>query len=102
MIQANVHDAKTRLSQLISRAEAGEEVVIARNGKPAVRLTPVGGRRILDSRPRTDVWLPNEEELALLKAEVAQLFEDSANAPLDGFEVSVQTQALYDQLVEPT
>ena len=37
----NIHAAKTNLSKLIERAEAGEEVVIARNGKPAVRLTPV-------------------------------------------------------------
>ncbi len=37
----NIHAAKTNLSKLIERAEAGEEVVIARNGKPAVKLTPV-------------------------------------------------------------
>jgi prevent-host-death family protein len=41
MIVANIHSAKTNLSKLIEQAEAGEEVVIARNGKPAVRLTPV-------------------------------------------------------------
>jgi prevent-host-death family protein len=37
----NIHAAKTNLSKLIEAAEAGEEVVIARNGKPAVRLAPV-------------------------------------------------------------
>jgi prevent-host-death family protein len=37
----NIHAAKTNLSKLIEKAEAGEEVVIARNGKPAVKLTPV-------------------------------------------------------------
>jgi prevent-host-death family protein len=37
----NIHAAKTNLSKLIERAEAGEEVVIARNGKPAVKLTPL-------------------------------------------------------------
>ena len=37
----NVHAAKTTLSKLIERAEKGEEVIIARAGKPAVRLTPV-------------------------------------------------------------
>lgn len=41
MVQANVHEAKTQLSRLIEQAVAGEEVVIARNGKPAVRLVPV-------------------------------------------------------------
>ena len=37
----NIHAAKTNLSKLIEKAEAGEEVVIARNGKPACKLTPV-------------------------------------------------------------
>lgn len=36
-----VHDAKTNLSKLIERAEAGEEVIIARRDQPAVRLVPV-------------------------------------------------------------
>ena len=36
-----MHEAKTQLSALVARAEAGEDVVVARAGKPAVRLTPV-------------------------------------------------------------
>jgi prevent-host-death family protein len=36
-----VHTAKTQLSRLIARALAGEEVVIARDTEPAVRLVPV-------------------------------------------------------------
>jgi prevent-host-death family protein len=40
-VQVNVQEAKTRLSQLLAQAESGEDVVIARDGKPAVRLTPV-------------------------------------------------------------
>lgn len=39
--QLNVAEAKARLSELVSAAEAGEEVVIARSGKPIVRLVPV-------------------------------------------------------------
>jgi prevent-host-death family protein len=34
----NIHEAKTHLSRLIERAAAGEEIVIARAGKPVVRL----------------------------------------------------------------
>ena len=41
MTQIGMHEAKTRLSQLVERAEAGEEIVIARNGKPVARLVPV-------------------------------------------------------------
>ncbi len=36
-----MHEAKTKLSQLVDRAERGEEIVITRNGTPAVRLMPV-------------------------------------------------------------
>jgi prevent-host-death family protein len=38
--QINIDDAKSRLSQLVERAEAGEEIVIARGGRPAARLVP--------------------------------------------------------------
>lgn len=41
MTVVNVQEAKTHLSRLISRAQHGEEVVVARSGKPAVRLIPV-------------------------------------------------------------
>ncbi len=42
-MQVNIYDAKTKLSSLLDRAMAGEEVVIARAGKPLVRLTPLVG-----------------------------------------------------------
>lgn len=37
----NVHAAKTQLSKLLARVEAGEEIVIARAGKPVARLAPL-------------------------------------------------------------
>src|ERR1700679_2410802 len=39
MMEVNVHQAKTQLSKLIAAVEGGEEVIIARNGKPAVKLS---------------------------------------------------------------
>jgi prevent-host-death family protein len=42
-IQVNVLEAKTQLSRLLDRAEAGEEVIIARAGHPVVRLVPISG-----------------------------------------------------------
>lgn len=41
MTTMNIAEAKSKLSELVARAEAGEDVVIARNGKPAVRITAV-------------------------------------------------------------
>jgi prevent-host-death family protein len=41
MTQVGMHEAKTKLSQLVERAESGEDIVIARNGKPVARLVPI-------------------------------------------------------------
>ncbi len=41
MTQFGMHEAKTKLSQLVERAESGEDIVIARNGRPVARLVPV-------------------------------------------------------------
>ncbi|CAN5833234.1 hypothetical protein BH24DEI2_BH24DEI2_02760 [soil metagenome] len=43
MTQVNMHEAKTQFSKLVEQALAGEDVVVARNGKPLVRLVPVAG-----------------------------------------------------------
>jgi prevent-host-death family protein len=40
-MEVNIHHAKTHLSRLIEQAMAGEEVTIAKAGKPMVRLVPV-------------------------------------------------------------
>ena len=40
-MEVNIHHAKTNLSRLILQAESGEEVIIARAGKPVVRLVPI-------------------------------------------------------------
>lgn len=37
----NIYEAKSKLSALLEKALAGEEVVIARAGKPVARLTPI-------------------------------------------------------------
>lgn len=65
-IQVNVGEAKTRLSELLASAEAGEEVVIARAGAPVVRLVPV-------DRPR--------RKLGFLKLEIP-ITDEELFAPL--------------------
>ena len=40
----SLYDAKTRLSSLVDRAAAGEEIVIAKNGVPCARLVPIVSR----------------------------------------------------------
>jgi prevent-host-death family protein len=51
--RVNIYEAKTHLSRLVDRVEAGEEIVIARAGRPVARLVPYSGR----STPRVPgVW----------------------------------------------
>lgn len=70
----NMHEAKTSLSRLVERALAGEEVVIARKGKPLVKLVPVEKQRKqrVPGRYKGKIWIApdcfeplSEEELDL-------------------------------------
>lgn len=54
MTTMNIAEAKSKLSELVARAEAGEEVVIARNGKPSVRLQPV--EAVVRRKPQLGAW----------------------------------------------
>lgn len=45
MKSVNIHEAKTHLSRLVERVEAGEEIIIAKAGRPAARLVPLEGAR---------------------------------------------------------
>jgi prevent-host-death family protein len=49
MTEVNIHQAKTHLSRLLSRVAAGEEIVIAKAGKPVARLVPF--RKTKGKRP---------------------------------------------------
>ena len=56
----NIHEAKTHLSRLVERVEAGEEVVIARAGRPVARLVRFTRR----TAPRTPGLWRGQVELA--------------------------------------
>ena len=45
MKTVNLHAAKTQLSRLVDEAAAGEDIVIAKAGRPMVRLVPVSARK---------------------------------------------------------
>mgnify|MGYP001559356034 CR=1 FL=1 len=44
MATVNIHEAKTHFSKLLNRVESGEEIVIAKAGKPIAMLTPLVGK----------------------------------------------------------
>lgn len=69
MKQVNIHQAKTSLSKLVERVEAGEEIIIARAGKPAAKLVP-----LTKGRPRRKLgWLDGNRKFKI---------PDDFNAPL--------------------
>jgi prevent-host-death family protein len=57
----NVHEAKTHLSKLLRRVEAGEEIVVARGKVPIARIVPIDDDRRMPRQPPSDwvgqVWL---------------------------------------------
>ena len=82
-MEVNVHHAKTHLSKLISAAESGEEVIIARNGKPAVRMVPVA----VATKPRREMWGAWEGKIALptdaeWKAMDKEIEDEMVNGPI--------------------
>jgi prevent-host-death family protein len=64
MVRVGMHEAKTRLSQLVARAEAGEEVVIQRRGKPVARLVavepPKRGRAAIRGALKGEIWIAGD------------------------------------------
>jgi prevent-host-death family protein len=67
-MDVNVHEAKTHLSRLLARVEAGETIVISRAGEPVALLSPYGkpgprkpGRDRIVIRPNFDDPLPELE-----------------------------------------
>jgi prevent-host-death family protein len=75
--QVNIHAAKTHLSRLVERVEAGEEIVIARDGKPVARLVPL--RMRTQPRPlgllRGQIWMAPDWDSPEVNAEIARDFE---------------------------
>lgn len=81
MDAVNIYDAKTRLSQLVDKAAAGEDVVVSRNGKPLVRITQLTeAKRVV--------------KFGLLKGRVKMAADFNAPLPADvlaGFESAALT-----------
>jgi prevent-host-death family protein len=70
MTTVNIHAAKTQLSKLVDQAAAGEEIIIAKAGKPVAKLTSLGP-------PKTDQSL---RPLGLLAGKL--VIPDDFDAPL--------------------
>jgi prevent-host-death family protein len=63
-MHVGMHEAKTTLSKLVAAAEAGEEVIIERSGKPVARLTAIvpekRSRASLTGALRGKIWMADD------------------------------------------
>jgi prevent-host-death family protein len=84
-MEVNIHHAKTNLSKLIAAVENGEEVIIARNGKPAVKLVIVApavhkSRKHLRGSGIGKIWMADDAFSPETDLEIQKLFEaDDSN-----------------------
>ncbi len=76
MLTVNTHEAKTRLSALLARVSCGEEIVIAKSGKPVAKLVPIQSRA--DKRKpgidRGKAWISDDFD-APLPEDLQRYFE---------------------------
>ncbi|MGH3434698.1 MAG: type II toxin-antitoxin system Phd/YefM family antitoxin [Thermocrispum sp.] len=75
----NIYEAKTQLSKLVDRAADGEEIVIARNGRPVARLVPL---QRAAKRGGRGVWA-GQVEIAPDFDETPQDVLDAMEEPID-------------------
>jgi prevent-host-death family protein len=75
-LTVNIHEAKTHLSQLLQRVMAGEEIILARAGKPVARLVPFTDQPVqrLPGSAQGQIWIAPDFE-APLPEELLAAFE---------------------------
>ncbi len=83
MMTVNVHEAKTHLSRLLARVARGDEVIIAKAGKPIARLVPVQRAGRMDQLLGIDkgrLWIAEDFD-APLSEELLAGFEGTGEDP---------------------
>ena len=86
VMQVNMHEAKSQLSRLGRLAWEGEEIVIARNGKPYLRLTPYERSPRIPGLWKDKVW-------------IAPDFDDTPQDVIDSFYISDNDEELFGWLI---
>ena len=92
MPQINIHEAKTHLSRLVERTARGEEIVIAKAGKPRAKLVPIakpGAARRKPGRLKGKIWIADDFDAPMTGAELARWY----GAPLFPGKVRVKRRA---------
>jgi prevent-host-death family protein len=79
----NVHQAKTHLSRLLERVAEGEEIIIAKSGKPIAKLIPIrAAKRLLGMDAGSDYFIADDFDAAMADEEL-ELFEGGDIEPAE-------------------
>lgn len=80
----NIAAAKARLPELVERASGGEEIILARNGKPKAKLVPIAQRKKYVYGAGKGKWKGTERILDKpLPDDILNAFYESAIGPLE-------------------
>lgn len=80
LVTINIHDAKTQLSKLLQRVMAGEEIIIAKAGKPVARLVPFTQKPMerVPGSAKGKIWIAPDFQ-APLPDDILDAFEGKTN-----------------------
>lgn len=78
MQQVNIHEAKTQLSKLVEIASHGEEIIIAKAGKPIARLVALEKPASKKRKPgglKGKIWIAEDFDAPMTEAELAEWYD---------------------------
>ncbi|MFA5985081.1 MAG: type II toxin-antitoxin system prevent-host-death family antitoxin [Methylococcaceae bacterium] len=86
MIQINIHQAKTQLSKLVDEAAQGEEIIIAKAGRPVARLVSLATNECKTRTPggmKGQIWLADDFDVPMVDEDLA-VWHDAPVFPKEG------------------
>jgi prevent-host-death family protein len=79
----NLYDAKTQLSALVDAAAAGQEIVIAKNGKPMAKLVAFRGKaKRKPGRLKGKIWMADDFDAPMSEEEIAAWYSSPSDEEL--------------------
>ena len=79
----NLYEAKTQLSTLVDAAAAGQEIIIAKNGKPMAKLVPFRGKvKRKPGRLKGKIWMSDDFDAPMSEEEIAAWYSSPSDEEL--------------------
>ncbi len=75
-MEISVSDAKAQLTELVRRAEAGDDIILTRHGQPKVRFTPIKAQQTVQNRQALLATIRASAQLKLTPVSAARSQDD--------------------------